>query len=99
MLSSYRIGRNTLVRQIGMLNKKNKRFRHAVIILIAIIAAACLSFSVSRRAEIKNLREDSENRLNAVSAAIFAPTDKYSYLPEVVANHPIVVDTLLHQHD
>jgi diguanylate cyclase (GGDEF)-like protein len=82
-----------------MLIKKGKRFRYAVIILLAIIAAACLSFSVSRRAEIKNLQEDSEKRLNAVSAAVFAPTDKYSYLPEVVANHPIIVDTLLHQRD
>jgi diguanylate cyclase (GGDEF)-like protein len=82
-----------------MLNKKGKRFRRAVTVLIAIIAAACLSFFMSRRTEIKNLREDSEDRLNAVSAAIFAPTDKYSYLPEVVANHPIVVDTLLHQRD
>jgi two-component system C4-dicarboxylate transport sensor histidine kinase DctB len=78
---------------------RGKRFRRTATILIAVISAGCLSFFVSHRSEIKTLRENAEYRLNAIDAAIFAPTDKFSYLPEVVANHPIVIETLLSRRD
>ncbi|MEN3297706.1 MAG: hypothetical protein V7642_6959 [Burkholderiales bacterium] len=78
-----------------MLVKTAKRIRNAVIFVAVVIPVGLLAFYVSGRQGMEQIHEDAERRLDGFSNALFAPTDKYSYLPDVVANHPIVIDALL----
>lgn len=69
------------------------------LVAIAIACATYFSYIWSRDASIEALREDVTARMDIYRAALFAPTDKYSYLPEVVANHSIAVDVLRNRTD
>ncbi|WP_136417514.1 sensor domain-containing diguanylate cyclase [Herbaspirillum sp. ST 5-3] len=82
-----------------MLNDTGKRIGHAFIILIAVASAAYLSYTISRKDGITDLKQEAAYRLELSSANLFAPTDKFSYLPEVVASHPTIVDALQHESD
>lgn len=82
-----------------MLMKTAKRVRNVVIFIAAVVAAGFLSFYLSSRLGMEHIHGDAERRLDSFSSALFAPTDKYSYLPNVVAHHPIVIDALLDKRD
>lgn len=75
--------------------------RHAlrfwrVILTIGPIAIALfyLAFMWGRQADITKLHEGSERRLALLSAALFSPIDKFSYLPQVAATFPVLSATL-----
>lgn len=67
--------------------------------LATIAAAGYLSYSFSHNAEIRDLHAKAERRLATSSATLFAPIDKYRYLPALVALQPQVIDALRHQDD
>jgi diguanylate cyclase (GGDEF)-like protein len=78
-----------------MLVKTGKRVRNAAIFIATVVAVGFLSFYLSSRHGMEYIHEDAERRLDSFSSALFAPTDKYSYLPNLVANHPVVIEALL----
>ncbi|MGE5622928.1 MAG: hypothetical protein ACM3WS_07230, partial [Bacillota bacterium] len=76
-----------------------KKLGGILLALSAIAAAGYLSYSASRNAGIRDLQDKAERRLAVSSATLFAPVDKYSYLPALVALHPLVIDALQHKGD
>ncbi|HJV54033.1 MAG TPA: diguanylate cyclase [Noviherbaspirillum sp.] len=76
-----------------------KKLGGILLAVSAIAATGYLSFSVSRGAGIRNLHDEAERRLAVSNAALLTPVDKYSYLPELVALHPLVIDALQHKDD
>ena len=58
------------------------------------IALFYLTFMLGRQADLAKLHEDSERRLAVLSAALFGPVDKFSYLPQVVAASPVLSNAL-----
>lgn len=67
------------------------RIRNAAVALLAVGAAGYTAFFWSQQEGIHLLQTEAENRLTYSTAALFAPTDKYSYLPELVSSHPIIL--------
>lgn len=63
------------------------------------VVLAYLSFLWGRQSDIANLHDGSERRLASLNAALFAPIDKFSYLPDVTASLPIVSTALIAQND
>ena len=61
---------------------------------IAIALVAFLAWRWSQQHDVAALHEGSERRLAAVSAALFAPIDKYSYLTDTVAHYPLLAQAL-----
>jgi diguanylate cyclase (GGDEF)-like protein len=82
-----------------MFVKTAKRVRSAVLFIAAVMAAGALAFYLSSHHGMEHIHEDAERRLDSFSTALFAPTDKYSYLPSMVANHPDIIDTLQSKGD
>ncbi|MEN3367404.1 MAG: hypothetical protein V7606_4678 [Burkholderiales bacterium] len=82
-----------------MLLKSAKRVRNVVVFMAAVVAAGSSSFWFSSRHGIERIHHDAERRLDSFRTALFAPTDKYSYLPSVVAHHPVVIEALLNKDD
>lgn len=76
-----------------------KKLGGILLAILAIAAAGYLSYSLSRNAGIRDLHEKAERQLAISSATLFAPVDKFSYLPELVALHPLVIDALRHKDD
>jgi two-component system, NtrC family, C4-dicarboxylate transport sensor histidine kinase DctB len=83
----------------NMLNDPGKRIRDTVLALLAVVVAGYVAFFWSRQVGIENVRDEAQGRLEIYQAALFAPTDKYSYLPELLASHQLVIDCLLHADD
>jgi two-component system, NtrC family, C4-dicarboxylate transport sensor histidine kinase DctB len=73
-----------------------KKILNTVLALLAVAAAGSMSFPWHRHAGIEGLRAEARLRLENYEAVLFAPTDKYSYLPDLVASHPLVVASLQH---
>lgn len=67
-----------------------------VILTVGPIAIALfyLTFMLGRQADLAKLHEGSERRLAVLSAALFGPIDKFSYLPQVVATSPVLSNAL-----
>jgi two-component system C4-dicarboxylate transport sensor histidine kinase DctB len=82
-----------------MFVKTAKRVRNAGIFVATVVAAGLLSFYLSTRLGMEQIHADAERRLDSFSSALFTPTDKYSYLPNVVANHPVVIEALIGKRD
>lgn len=74
-------------------------FRNVLIAGLILALAGYVAYSWSHRQGIRNLQHDTEARLTVVSAILLAPTDKYSYLPGIIAAHPMTARTLLNKHD
>ena len=64
-----------------------------------VLALAYLSFLWGRQTDIAKLHEGSERRLALLSATLFAPIDKFSFLPAVTASFPIVSLALRSEND
>jgi two-component system C4-dicarboxylate transport sensor histidine kinase DctB len=79
--------------------KSAKGVHSAIFFMTAVLVVGYLAFVIATRHGMDALREDAERRLDAFSSALFAPMEKYSYLPKVVATHPLAVDALLHKAD
>jgi diguanylate cyclase (GGDEF)-like protein len=76
-----------------------KRVRNAIVFIAAVVAAGALAFYLSSRHGMDHIHEDAERGVDSFSSALFAPTDKYSYLPNLVANHPAIIDALIGKGD
>ncbi|WP_052452234.1 GGDEF domain-containing protein [Noviherbaspirillum autotrophicum] len=76
-----------------------KKLGGMLLALSAITATGYLSYCLSRNAEMRALHEKAERRLVMSSATLFAPINKYSYLPALVALQPQIIDALQHQDD
>lgn len=91
-------GKFTEARQVMNIQKWSLQVAAATLVL-AILAVAFLSFSWSRQEAIEQLQSGAEQRASHFSLSVFAPTDKYAYLPHFVSNYPAVVDALLRPQD
>lgn len=80
-----------------MFKQTLKLIGNSVMMLAAVAGCGYLAFDWSREQGIAELEQDASQRLEIAGALLFAPTDKYSYLPGIVAAHPVVIDTLLHK--
>jgi two-component system C4-dicarboxylate transport sensor histidine kinase DctB len=64
-----------------------------------VLFAAYLSFSMSWKWGIQDLQKDAESRIDIFSLQLFSPSEKYSYLPELVGNYSTIENALLRQND
>ncbi len=76
-----------------------KRLRNVVAILGLLGATGYLAYSYSLDAAIGARQVVAARRLEAFSAALFSPVDKFGYLPEITADHPLVSEALDHPGD
>ena len=76
-----------------------KQARNGLIILCVLCGSGYLSYVYSQRAGILARQETAARRLEDFSAALFSPMDKYDYLPEVTARHPLVIEMLENPDD
>ncbi len=82
-----------------MLNGPGKRIGYALMAVTVIALSTYFSWSASRRDGIADLGREAAYHLELSRATLFAPTDKFGFLPEVVANHATVLDALRHADD
>jgi diguanylate cyclase (GGDEF)-like protein len=73
--------------------------RNAFFIIATLMIVACLAYFWSHYRGVENLRTEAERRLSIVSATLLTPTDKYGYLPTVIAAYPTISQTLLLKYD
>jgi len=71
-----------------------RRFLDVLAMLALLVVAGFLAYHYSLKAGIRERQEIAAHRLEAFSAALFSPMDKYDYLPEITAEHPLVAATL-----
>ena len=84
------------------MSERTTRLRTALLIILAVMAVAAagyVSFSLSSEDGLDDLRDEADSRLAVLTTALFAPADKYSYLPEVLAVHPMLEDLLRRKSD
>jgi two-component system C4-dicarboxylate transport sensor histidine kinase DctB len=72
--------------------KKNLKITAAV--TVTFLAAVFTAFYVVRQDSLSELRRETQVKLDHFSASVFAPTDKYTYLPSLVAQYS-EIQTLL----
>lgn len=72
-----------------------KSVSRILIVLTATVMSYWLSFSM----QTKSLDLEAQYRLNTAAVELFGPTEKYSYFPKVVAQHPAVMEALLARGD
>ena len=65
-----------------------------LIILALLTVVGFVSYDFSLKAGVQDRQAIAARRLEGFSAALFSPMDKYDYLPEITANHPLVVAAL-----
>lgn len=73
-----------------------RRWRGLAVALagVVIVVIAWLAGVWSRNADIEALHRGSARRLDTLTAALFAPTDKFSYMPGMVARYGKIVQAL-----
>ena len=76
-----------------------RRFRDVLIILSLLAVVGFAVYDYRLKAGIRERQGIAERRLAGFSAALFSPMDKYDYLPEVTAAHPVVVGALAQATD
>lgn len=82
-----------------MLSSSLLYLRNAFVIITVLMIVACCAYFWSLYQGVENLRHEAERRLSIVSATMLTPTDKYSYLPAVIAEYPTISLTLLLKYD
>ena len=75
------------------------RIRNVLAILGLLVSTGFISYTYSQYTGIRDRQSIAARRLEVFSAALFSPMDKYDYLPEITANHPLVAATLEHPDD
>lgn len=60
--------------------------------------AAWIAFGWSHQLAIEDLRQTARRRMEGLSETLLVPSDKYSYLPGLLATHPVVLEALLHEN-
>jgi|GEM_PF-1850162 len=67
-------------------------FAGAALIATALVAG----YLDGQRAALRALHADASHQLDVFHAAFFAPVERFEYLPDVLAAHPLVVGALTH---
>lgn len=67
---------------------------NTTIIVMAIAFTGSVAYLWSHERGVERLRDEAQTRLRHVNISLLEQTDKYSYLPEFIAAHPLVVQTL-----
>ncbi|HYD59430.1 MAG TPA: diguanylate cyclase [Noviherbaspirillum sp.] len=80
-----------------MLDTIQKRIGSAVAALAAVAASGYFAYDFRWRQGLVELEQEAASRLELAAAAVFAPTQKFGYLPELLASHPTVIDAFLHK--
>jgi two-component system C4-dicarboxylate transport sensor histidine kinase DctB len=73
-----------------------KSLAWSVLIVAAIATSAWIVYDWAWQRGQNDLHQAAERRLQTASANLLVPTDKYSYLPGLLASHPTVLDVLRH---
>jgi C4-dicarboxylate-specific signal transduction histidine kinase/CheY-like chemotaxis protein len=76
-----------------------KQIRNSLGVLCLLCGSGYLAYTASLHAGLVARHEAAMLRLEEFSAALFSPMDKYDYLPEITADHPLVADALGHPWD
>ncbi|WP_319242464.1 ATP-binding protein [uncultured Propionivibrio sp.] len=71
-----------------------RRFLDVLAMLALLVVAGFLAYHYSLKTGIRERQEIAAHRLETFSAALFSPMDKYDYLPEITAEHPLVAAAL-----
>jgi two-component system C4-dicarboxylate transport sensor histidine kinase DctB len=66
------------------------------LIVAAIAASAWIVYGWAWQRGLDDLHQAAARRMQTVSASLLVPTDKYSYLPGLLASHPTVLEVLRH---
>jgi two-component system C4-dicarboxylate transport sensor histidine kinase DctB len=66
------------------------------LIVAAIAASAWMVYGWAWQRGLNELHQSAARRMQTVSANLLVPTDKYSYLPGLLASHPTVLEVLRH---
>lgn len=64
-----------------------------------VVVVVYIAFVWGEQTDLVKLHKGSERRLALLSATLFAPIDKFSYLPQVAATFPILPEALSHPND
>lgn len=72
------------------MNAMLRRLRDLLIVLVLLAGLGFLTHDLSLKAGIRERQGVAARRLEGFSAALFSPIDKYDYLPEITAEHPLV---------
>ena len=78
------------------LQPRHKDLAYAGLIVVAIAAAAWIVYGWAWQRGLDDLHQAAARRMQNLSATLLVPTDKYSYLPGLLASHPLVLDVLSH---
>ncbi|WUR12743.1 diguanylate cyclase [[Empedobacter] haloabium] len=69
------------------------------VLLVASAGVVWLSYTGIREREIARLQANADGRLRQLSQLLLAPAERYSYLPNLLANYRILNDALRAPHD
>jgi two-component system C4-dicarboxylate transport sensor histidine kinase DctB len=61
--------------------------------IAALVLIGYVAFSITQSVVIWRMQNQVNAPLDVFASAVLTPIDKYSYLPDIVATHPIVLDT------
>jgi two-component system C4-dicarboxylate transport sensor histidine kinase DctB len=78
------------------LQPRHKDMAYAGLIVVAIAVAAWIVYGWAWQRGLDDLHQAAARRMQTLSAILLVPTEKYSYLPDLLASHPLVLDVLLH---
>lgn len=67
--------------------------RNIGLAIVALALIGYVAFSITQNVVIWRMQNQVNAPLDVFASAVLTPIDKYSYLPDIVATHPIVLDT------
>ncbi|WP_313089483.1 diguanylate cyclase [Pseudomonas sp.] len=77
------------------------RFARLVVVActVLIATATCTGYVIGQRLAIGALNDAAAHRLEIFIASFFSPVDRFEYLPELMAEHPAVLEALRNPND
>jgi len=76
-----------------------RRMRNFVAALATVVAAGYIAYDLRWQQFIRDVESEAASRLEVAAASVFGPTEKFSYLPELLAGHPLIIATLRRPQD
>jgi two-component system, NtrC family, C4-dicarboxylate transport sensor histidine kinase DctB len=73
-----------------------RRMRNIAAALLTVAAAGYIAYDFRWQQLIRDLESEAASRLEVATASVFGPTEKFSYLPELLASHPVIINALRH---
>lgn len=78
------------------MKSRRKDLAYAGLIVAAIAAAAWIVYGWAWQRGLDDLHQAAARRMQNLNAILLVPTEKYSYLPGLIASHPLMLDVLSH---